>query len=156
MVDHFGDEVPELRAFAVKILGLTCSSSPCERNWSTFNQVHTKRRNRLSTVKLNSLVFIMFNKRLKFRKSLLQKREDTLVCEALSSDDEWIVDDNTGGDDELALDVDEMNNEFRGVHVTNDMHGDDDAEADDGDGIEESLEDMDDVATMDDDRLSFE
>ncbi|KAH6837522.1 hypothetical protein C2S53_008495 [Perilla frutescens var. hirtella] len=37
--DNFGDEVPELKSFATKILGLTCSSSACERNWSTFNQV---------------------------------------------------------------------------------------------------------------------
>ncbi|KAH6808014.1 hypothetical protein C2S51_029122 [Perilla frutescens var. frutescens] len=59
--DNFGDEVPELKSFAMKILGLTCSSSACERNWSTFNQVHTKRRNRLSTSKLNSLVYIMYN-----------------------------------------------------------------------------------------------
>ncbi|CAI9259863.1 unnamed protein product [Lactuca saligna] len=45
---HYGDEVPELQAFAMKILGFTFSASSCERNWSTFNQVHTKRRNRLS------------------------------------------------------------------------------------------------------------
>ncbi|KAH6800931.1 hypothetical protein C2S52_001395 [Perilla frutescens var. hirtella] len=31
--DNFGDEVPELKAFATKILGLTCSSSACECNW---------------------------------------------------------------------------------------------------------------------------
>jgi hypothetical protein len=35
----YGDEAPELRNFAVKILSLTCSSSACERNWSTFSQV---------------------------------------------------------------------------------------------------------------------
>ncbi|KAL4562046.1 hypothetical protein LXL04_034235 [Taraxacum kok-saghyz] len=34
-----GDDTPELKAFAIKILGLTCSASACERNWSTFNQV---------------------------------------------------------------------------------------------------------------------
>ncbi|CAH9116630.1 unnamed protein product [Cuscuta europaea] len=84
--DQFGDHIPELRAFAVKILGLTCSSSACEQNWSTFNQVHTKRRNRLSTIKLNSLVFIMFNKNLKFRKSRLQKKEDNLIFKNISSD----------------------------------------------------------------------
>jgi hypothetical protein len=31
--------IPKLKAFAVKVLSLTCSSSACERNWSTFNQV---------------------------------------------------------------------------------------------------------------------
>ncbi|KAL4574601.1 hypothetical protein LXL04_021435 [Taraxacum kok-saghyz] len=41
--EQYGDDTPELKAFAVKVLGLTCSASACERNWSTYNQVHTKR-----------------------------------------------------------------------------------------------------------------
>ncbi|KAL6508787.1 hypothetical protein OROHE_021346 [Orobanche hederae] len=44
---QYGDETPELQGFAVRILSLTCSSPACERNWSTFNQIHTKKRNRL-------------------------------------------------------------------------------------------------------------
>ncbi|KAL0917415.1 hypothetical protein M5K25_012473 [Dendrobium thyrsiflorum] len=35
---QFGDDVPELKTFAVKVLSLTCSAAACERNWSTFNQ----------------------------------------------------------------------------------------------------------------------
>ncbi|KAK2646644.1 hypothetical protein Ddye_021839 [Dipteronia dyeriana] len=35
----YGDDAPELMGFAVKVLSLTCSSSACERNWSTFNLV---------------------------------------------------------------------------------------------------------------------
>ncbi|KAJ9543498.1 hypothetical protein OSB04_023205 [Centaurea solstitialis] len=42
-------------------LGLTCSASKCERNWSMINQVHTKRRNCLNTKRMNSLVYIMNN-----------------------------------------------------------------------------------------------
>ncbi|KAH6810958.1 hAT dimerization domain-containing protein / transposase-like protein [Perilla frutescens var. frutescens] len=42
----------------------TQSSSGCERNWSAFEGVHTKRRNRLGTKLLNNLVFIQFNARL--------------------------------------------------------------------------------------------
>ncbi|CAO2834788.1 unnamed protein product [Amaranthus hypochondriacus] len=30
--DSYGDECPELKRFAVRILSLTCSSSGCERN----------------------------------------------------------------------------------------------------------------------------
>ncbi|XP_047309926.1 uncharacterized protein LOC124913387 [Impatiens glandulifera] len=43
--DSYGDECPELQMFAIRILSLTCSSSGCERNWSAFEMVHTKRRN---------------------------------------------------------------------------------------------------------------
>ncbi|MQL77013.1 hypothetical protein Taro_009410, partial [Colocasia esculenta] len=32
---------------AVRVLSQTTSSSPCERNWSTFSLIHTKIHNRL-------------------------------------------------------------------------------------------------------------
>ncbi|KAL6566582.1 hypothetical protein OROMI_014986 [Orobanche minor] len=35
---QYGDETPELQGFTVRNLSLTCLSSACERNWSTFNQ----------------------------------------------------------------------------------------------------------------------
>ncbi|XP_028554618.1 uncharacterized protein LOC114580625 [Dendrobium catenatum] len=93
---QFGDSTPELQSFAVRVLGLTCSSSGCERNWSTYSQVQTKRRNRLSTLRMNSLVYIMHNKRLRdrrLRNKGLKDDEDPLVCDDVSSDNEWFIDD---------------------------------------------------------------
>ncbi|KAJ9542821.1 hypothetical protein OSB04_029327 [Centaurea solstitialis] len=95
--DTYGVEVPELRLFAMKILGITISSSACERNWSTFNQVHTKRRNHLTTDRMNSLVYIMYNNKLKQRfqkKKTLKDEEDPLSVEDISSDDEWVANPN--------------------------------------------------------------
>ncbi|KAL0916057.1 hypothetical protein M5K25_013539 [Dendrobium thyrsiflorum] len=95
---QFGDSTPELQSFAIRVLGLTCSSSGCERNWSTYNQVQTKRRNRLSTLRMNSLVYIMHNKRLRdrrLRNKGLKDDEDPLVCEDVASDNEWFIDDET-------------------------------------------------------------
>lgn len=110
---QFGDGTPELQRFAIKILGLTCSSSGCERNWSTYNQVHTKRRNRLSTLRMNTLVYIMYNKKLKDRHlklKSLQNDEDALLVNELSSDDEWLIGENDEEDspkiDDEELDVD--------------------------------------------------
>nr|KAJ0209347.1 hypothetical protein LSAT_V11C400196640 [Lactuca sativa] len=40
---------------------LTSSSLDYERNWSTFEGVHTKKRNRLQKSKLNNLVYVQFN-----------------------------------------------------------------------------------------------
>ncbi|MQL81287.1 hypothetical protein Taro_013731, partial [Colocasia esculenta] len=37
---------------AVRVLSQTTSSSPCERNWSTFSLIHTKIRNRLGVDRL--------------------------------------------------------------------------------------------------------
>ncbi|KAK2646674.1 hypothetical protein Ddye_021869 [Dipteronia dyeriana] len=90
----YGDDAPELMIFAVKVLSLTCSSSACERNWSTFNLIHTKKRNRLKTTKLNSLVYIMYNRRLQhkfIKRQALKDDEDPLVSEDVPSDDEWLV-----------------------------------------------------------------
>ncbi|XP_062099339.1 uncharacterized protein LOC133805231 isoform X2 [Humulus lupulus] len=107
--DNFGDEVPELKSFATRVLGLTCSASACERNWSTFNQVHTKRRNRLSTKKMNSLVYIMYNKKLKhkfFKKQSRREEDDPLIVENVSSDDEWVANPNDEEDgDSRAIEV---------------------------------------------------
>ncbi|CAN0846511.1 hypothetical protein LINGRAHAP2_LOCUS4490, partial [Linum grandiflorum] len=62
--DSFWDEVPEFQRFAIRILSLTCSASGCERNWSAFERVHTKRRNKLLQQKMNDLVYIMYNSKL--------------------------------------------------------------------------------------------
>ncbi|PON50942.1 HAT, C-terminal dimerization domain containing protein [Parasponia andersonii] len=111
---RFGDGTPELQRFAIKVLGLTCSSSGCERNWSTYNQVHTKRRNRLSTLRMNTWVYIMYNKKLKHRQlklKSLQNDEDALSVNELPSDDEWLIGENDEedspktNDDELDVDV---------------------------------------------------
>ncbi|GKE17534.1 zf-BED domain-containing protein [Tanacetum coccineum] len=40
--DSFGDDTPELKRFAMRVLSLTCSSSGCERNWSAFEMIQTQ------------------------------------------------------------------------------------------------------------------
>ncbi|KAH6832587.1 hypothetical protein C2S53_008886 [Perilla frutescens var. hirtella] len=73
----------------------------CERNWSTLNQVHTKRRNHLSTSKLNSLVYIMYNRNLKYKHLKKQSQGDEvdpLIVEDMSSDDNWLFNPNKEDD----------------------------------------------------------
>ncbi|KAL4556084.1 hypothetical protein LXL04_038724 [Taraxacum kok-saghyz] len=90
--EQYGDDTRELKAFAIKFLGVTCSASACEGNQSTFNQVHTKRRNQLGTKRMNKLVYIMYNQKLKqkFIKKSHQK-EDALLVEHVMSDDKWMT-----------------------------------------------------------------
>ncbi|XP_049933566.1 uncharacterized protein LOC126410027 isoform X1 [Nymphaea colorata] len=69
-------DCPNLARFAVKVLSQTCSASGCERNWSVFQHIHSKKRNRLEHKRLNDLVFVRYNMRLKQReleKSLARK-----------------------------------------------------------------------------------
>ncbi|KAL5159642.1 hypothetical protein HKD37_15G043929 [Glycine soja] len=80
----FGDGTPELRRFAIRVLSLTCSSSRCERNWSSFEMVHTKRRNRLQQKKMNDLVYVII----------------ALPLDEIESDDEWITEEGYNDEDE--------------------------------------------------------
>ncbi|CAN6455732.1 unnamed protein product [Victoria cruziana] len=63
----FGMEMPNLKMLAIRILSQTCSATGCERNWSVFEQIHSKKRNRLEHKRLNDLVFIKYNMKLRQR-----------------------------------------------------------------------------------------
>ncbi|XP_049934773.1 uncharacterized protein LOC126410235 [Nymphaea colorata] len=69
--NRYGFDCPKLARFAIKVLSQTCSASGCERNWSVFQRIHSKKRNKLEHKRLNDLVFVRYNMRLKQRE--LQK-----------------------------------------------------------------------------------
>ncbi|CAN0906381.1 hypothetical protein LINGRAHAP2_LOCUS24214 [Linum grandiflorum] len=88
----FGDDVPELQRFAIRILSLTCSASGCERNWSVFERVHSKKRNRLLQKKMNDIVYVMYNSKLLRRQAKTIER----IFDEIDSDDEWVAGDDEG------------------------------------------------------------
>jgi hypothetical protein len=45
---EFGSVCPTLQPLAIKVLAQCSSACGCERNWSTFDFIHSKKRNRLS------------------------------------------------------------------------------------------------------------
>ncbi|GBG82790.1 hypothetical protein CBR_g36321 [Chara braunii] len=51
---------PTLTKIAVKVLSMWTTASPCERNWSTFDLIHSKRRNLLSPENLEMLAKMGF------------------------------------------------------------------------------------------------
>ncbi|GBG77140.1 hypothetical protein CBR_g23466 [Chara braunii] len=53
-----------LRDVVMRCLGAWTTASPCERNWSTHDLVHTKRRNRLGVEQLEKLVLCHWNLKL--------------------------------------------------------------------------------------------
>ncbi|CAM8908984.1 unnamed protein product [Rhodiola kirilowii] len=106
----FGGDTIELGLFAKRIVGLCCSSSGCERNWSTFEFIHTKKRNRLEHQRLNDLVYVQYNRKIATR---FQKRRENnkkfnpLVLEEFQWDNEWVNGDVVDpGDDDVWLAVD--------------------------------------------------
>ncbi|PKU70417.1 hypothetical protein MA16_Dca007169 [Dendrobium catenatum] len=63
----FGSSASNLQKVAIRILSQTSSSSGCERNWSVFEQIHSKRQNYLEHQGLNDLVYVRYNLNLKNR-----------------------------------------------------------------------------------------
>ncbi|GBG88714.1 hypothetical protein CBR_g48243 [Chara braunii] len=58
---------PEIRELAIKVLSIWTTSSPAERNWSTWAPVQTKCRNKLHHQRTNKLVSSHWSLRLKSR-----------------------------------------------------------------------------------------
>ncbi|KAK3011670.1 hypothetical protein RJ639_010683, partial [Escallonia herrerae] len=57
-------DYPDLQRLAVRVLSQTCSVIRCERNWSMFECIHAKKRNRLEHQRLNDLIFVHYSLRL--------------------------------------------------------------------------------------------
>ncbi|KAI3778813.1 hypothetical protein L2E82_08198 [Cichorium intybus] len=88
----YGIDTPLLQKFAIMVLSQTCSASPCERNWSAFDNLHSKKRNCLLQQKLNDLVFIQYNTRLQRRfESLQNKSLDPILLRDVEENDEWTI-----------------------------------------------------------------
>eukprot|EP00253_Pinus_taeda_P011952 PITA_11952 len=89
---QFGGECPQLQKFAIRILSQTCSASGCEQNWSSFEHIHTKKRNHLEQKQLNDMLFVQYNLRLKRNQSLNKTHESSnIVLADFDPTSEWVV-----------------------------------------------------------------
>eukprot|EP00253_Pinus_taeda_P029681 PITA_29681 len=97
---------PKLQNFAIRILSQGASASTCERNWSSFDHIHSKKRNRLSSGRLEDLVYVRSN---------LQLALKNVAKESSNSSTSWIdpVPNATMDDADLYIDSDiNTNREF--------------------------------------------
>ena len=81
-----------MKKFAVRILSQPCSASGCERNWSVFERIHTKKRNRLEHKRLNDMVYVQYNLRLR-RNQLLNRTpaSGNITLDDFDPSSEWVV-----------------------------------------------------------------
>ncbi|XP_057787070.1 uncharacterized protein LOC131004405 [Salvia miltiorrhiza] len=107
----YGSSSPNLKSFAIKVLSLTCSATGCERNWSVFQHLHTKKRNRLAQDRLNHLVYVKYNRTLERR----YKRKDTIdpiLLEEIDDSNEWLLghmdEDSSNEDNDLVFGDDNL------------------------------------------------
>ena len=63
----YGVETPELALVAVKVLSQVASSCSCERNWSAYDFIHSKCRNKLTSSRAEDLVYVFSNMQLAAR-----------------------------------------------------------------------------------------
>ncbi|KAL4374287.1 hypothetical protein AHAS_Ahas05G0166700 [Arachis hypogaea] len=90
----YGCGAPNLQKLAIRVLSQTCSSSGCERNWSIFEHIHSKKRNRLEHQKLNDLVYVHYNLRLQQRTQMRNQVYDPICLDAFEDHSEWILEDS--------------------------------------------------------------
>eukprot|EP00253_Pinus_taeda_P011626 PITA_11626 len=87
----YGKRVPLLQKLAIRILSQTCSSSGCECNWSVFEKIHNKKRNRLETQRLNDMVYVYYNLRLWVRQLEKTPDVDAISLDGIDTTAAWRV-----------------------------------------------------------------
>nr|GEV11040.1 hypothetical protein [Tanacetum cinerariifolium] len=123
LVDDLQIYTPVLQKMAIKILSLTTSSSGCERNWSAFEGIHTKKRNRLDSQRLHDLVYVQFNAKLiNKREKVKNQNADVLRSFDASKAQSWIV---GISEDEEELEEDDSIGVGRGAVRGRELHEDD-------------------------------
>ncbi|KAM0840273.1 hypothetical protein ACQ4PT_059783 [Festuca glaucescens] len=91
----YGGRAIELQRFAKRIVSLCASSSGCERNWSAFKFIHTKKRNQLQHRILHDNVFVSYNWKnmdwfQKRRENIGDKSYDPLIIDDFDWGNEWV------------------------------------------------------------------
>ncbi|XP_018469619.1 uncharacterized protein LOC108841336 isoform X2 [Raphanus sativus] len=109
----YGCTVRNLAILARKILSLTSCSSGCQRNWSTFKQIHKSERNRLDADRMDSLVYVQFNSNLLNKRKRIKEvgEYDMLVGDDGENVEEWFVEVGQGEEDEH-IDEDDEDSAF--------------------------------------------
>ncbi|XP_054822674.1 uncharacterized protein LOC129320986 isoform X1 [Prosopis cineraria] len=101
---YFGSSCPNVKNLAIKLLSQTASSLGCERNWSVFERIHSKKRNRLEHQRLNDLVYVHYNFCLKNRVANKRKATDPVDFESIDKIEYWVMEE----DDPSLLHADEI------------------------------------------------
>lgn len=81
----------ELQQIAVRILSQTCSCFGCEHNWSMYDEIRNHRHNRLGHKRLNDLIYVHYNLRLKERQIRKKKMPTDILLVQENLLYEWIA-----------------------------------------------------------------
>lgn len=79
---EWGSECPELQKVAQKVLSQVSCASACERNWSSYDFIHNKKRNRLRPDRANDLVEVFSNLRLMSKVNSVEYEEEMVAWDS--------------------------------------------------------------------------
>nr|DAD45974.1 TPA_asm: hypothetical protein HUJ06_004204 [Nelumbo nucifera] len=110
---RFGCDTQNLKRIVVRIFSQMCNSSGCERNWSVFEHIHTKRRNMLEHQRLNDLAYVHYNLHVKDGKK--NESLNPIGHEHVDVIEDWIVHND---EDPPLLDGNENDDMFKADETT--------------------------------------
>jgi len=73
---QWGQQVLELQTVGVTVLSQCSAASACERNWSTYDFIHSKKRNRLTPQRAQDLVHVFSDLRLAHKVNNIEFEEE--------------------------------------------------------------------------------
>lgn len=88
--EQYGDSAPGLQRVAIRILSQVCSTFSFQRHWSTFQQIHTEKRNKIDRETLNDLVYINYNLKLARQVKAKSSETDPLQFDDIDMTSEWV------------------------------------------------------------------
>ncbi|XVF53464.1 hypothetical protein PTKIN_Ptkin05aG0101200 [Pterospermum kingtungense] len=88
--EQFGDSAPVLQRVAIRILSQVCSSFTFEKHWSTFQQIHSEKRNKIDKETLNDVVYVNYNLRLARQMRTMPMEADLIQLDDIDMTSEWV------------------------------------------------------------------
>lgn len=86
--DMYGSGCKELKQVAVAVLSQVSAAVSCERNWSTYDYIHNKKRNKLAPARARDLVYVFSNQRLLQRLNSGTHQEEFVPWDSESEQEE--------------------------------------------------------------------
>ncbi|XP_014519423.1 uncharacterized protein LOC106776471 [Vigna radiata var. radiata] len=87
--NSYGYEIPTLQKAAMRILSQPCSSLWYRWNWSTFQNIHNKKQNRMKLEKFSDLVFVHCNLWLKTIFRRREAKSGAVIYDEIDCSCEW-------------------------------------------------------------------
>ncbi|CAA6665905.1 unnamed protein product [Spirodela intermedia] len=86
--EQYGDSAPGLQHVAIRVLSQVCSASVFDRSWSSSQQIHPEKRNKLDKETFNDLLYVHYNLKLQARGKPTEA--DPIVLEDMDMTSDWV------------------------------------------------------------------